>query len=350
MHSPPLLLSPDNFTTPARTPWGGRRILDRFKRGLPLEVDIARYPVVGESWEFSVDPEFPSRIHKTRERLVDELANDPLSWLGESGALRWGGATPLLVKLLDAADDLSVQVHPTNDYPGLRAHESGKPECWYVVERDPGAGIYLGLAEGVTRQDMERALRWGGEASALLNFVPVEVGDFFVIDAGTAHAIGRGVTLVEPQIVCPGRSGVTYRMWDWNRRYAANGTVDPAGKPRELAIEHALAVTAWQGPRGQQFLAEVRSRCPERDPRDATVSTLHRSDVLWVQRATGTGTAPWATEASLWSLTVLDGTVSLQHTEGALEVARGWSAVIPAAAGQVALVLRQAHAVLASAE
>lgn len=344
-----LRLRPDNFTPPTRTPWGGRRILDHYKRGLPLAAERAAYAVVGESWEISVEPDFPSRVDGTGAVLADVLAADPRGWLGARATSRYGTATPLLVKLLDAADDLSVQIHPSNDYAGLAAGESGKPESWYVVERTPGAGLYLGLQSGVGRDEVARALAAGGDLTPMLNFVPVEPGDFFVIDAGTVHAIGKGVTVVEPQVVWPGRRGITYRFWDWNRRYDAQGRLDPHGAPRALHVDHALAVTPWDGPRGAAFVAEVRPRPTTLSDGTARHDRLHRSDVLAVDRVQGTGTVRFETADELWGITVLAGTVRVRAEGAPLEVARGWSAVLPASLIAVDLELADAHAILTCA-
>src|SRR5690606_7976392 len=151
--------------------------------------------------------------------------------------------TALLVKLIDTSEPLSVQIHPSNEYPGLSAGECGKPESWYIVAREPGAGLYLGFQRGTTEHDGRAALSGERSLRELLRFVPVEPGDFFVIDAGTPHAIGEGLTLVEPQHVVPGQRGITYRYWDWDRRYDAAGKADPQGSPRPLHVEHALRVT-----------------------------------------------------------------------------------------------------------
>ena len=220
------LLRPDNFTPLARTPWGGRKIRERYKRALGM----ADGDAVGESWEVSVEPSFPSRT----------LDGTPLSALIEADRRAWLGAAddmPLLVKLLDAAQNLSVQVHPADGDPALAAAESGKPEAWIVLEADDGAGLYLGFREGVTQRAVEACIGQGGALDALMDFVPVAPGDAFVIEAGTAHAIGAGVTLLEPQLVTQGKRGVTYRFWDWNRLYE--------GKPRQLHLERSLAVTNW---------------------------------------------------------------------------------------------------------
>lgn len=247
----PVLLRPDNWTSPERTPWGGRAILERLKRGLDIPADKRAWPAIGESWELSFDPAMPSRDH-AGTTLSEHIAADPRGWLGEDAGTA-ERARSFLVKLLDAKEALSVQVHPADGDPDLAAHESGKPEAWIVLAREPGAGLWLGVREGVTRASFERALDASGEVDhvrELLNFVPVEVGDAFVIDAGTVHAVGAGVTLLEPQLVQPGKSGVTYRFWDWGRRFH--------GVARPLHRERSLAVTAWHAPVGEAFVTSCR--------------------------------------------------------------------------------------------
>jgi mannose-6-phosphate isomerase len=336
----PLKLRDDNFTPTSRTPWGGTRISRRYKR-------LEHVTVIGESWELSVEPDFPS-VTREGEVLRDALARDPEAYLGRESSR---GSTALLVKLLDAADELSVQIHPADDYAGLAPDESGKPECWYVAERDPGAGVYLGLREGVTEAAMRACLLDGGDVSALLAFVPVEVGDFLLIDAGTAHAIGRGLTLVEPQRVVPGRRGVTYRYWDWNRRYDRDGRLDPNGSPRPLHVDHALAVTRWDAPRGDDFLslARVRAGAPRLRNRAKVMplcgrSEGLRSDALQVSRLAGTGPVALPAWGALMGLTVLQGSVSVAK----VRANAGETLVIPASLGGAEARCDGVHAVLSA--
>ncbi|MFH2005421.1 MAG: type I phosphomannose isomerase catalytic subunit [bacterium] len=330
----PHLLRADNFTPPTRTPWGGRKILGRYKSGLALSVDE---PVVGEAWEVSVEPDFPSRFQETDQTLADAIAEAPEAWLGEAVAARHGGQTPLLVKLLDSADNLSVQVHPVDGDPSLAADESGKPESWLVLEADAGAGLYLGFRDGVRREDVERCIERQEALDRLLNFVPVLPGDVFVIQAGSAHAIGRGVTLVEPQFVAPGRRGVTYRYWDWNRRYDEHGTLDPAGQPRALHLARSLEVTDWAGPRGDAFVAACR---PER--RVLTGGPVARRllvDWEWfvVEEWAGSGALHVAAPGTMLAITCVGGSAAVATAGGAVDVRRGQSCVVPAAAGDLEL-------------
>jgi mannose-6-phosphate isomerase len=341
----PVLLQPDNFTPPARTPWGGQRITADLK-GMAAQT-------VGESWEVSVEPDFPSRVVDSADTLAGRIARDPAAWLGtEHRAGR--ASTALLVKLLDAKDALSVQIHPRDDYEALAPDESGKPESWYVVDRTEGAGLYLGFAPGVERPAVERALQKGDDLTPLLGFVAVEPGDFFVIDAGTPHAIGAGVLLVEPQRVLPGRRGVTYRYYDWNRRYDPAGRPEPAGEPRALHVEHALAVTDWRAPRGEELFAQIRRRAPAAPDGPAECVRLAGpgglpSDALVVDRMAGTGTVVAPDEDALRAVTLVAGRATLRFSDETQVIERGHSAVIPAACRGVTCELDRAIAVVASA-
>lgn len=319
-------LLPDNFTPPARTPWGGTKIRDRYKAGLGL----AEGPPVGESWEVSVEPSFPSRL-ESGPTLAETIAAAPEAWLGREVARRHG-QTPLLVKLLDAADDLSLQVHPRDGDPELAADESGKPEAWVVLEAEPGAGLYLGFREGVDRARVEETIASQGRLDTLMNFVPVAAGDAFVIDAGTPHAIGRGLTLLEPQFVEPGKKGVTYRYWDWNRRYDAEGRQDHSGKPRALHLDRSLAVTSWNAARGEAFVAACR---PKRelllDEQGVRHERVLSGRWLEVEAWRGDGTLRVDPAGTMWAIVCVRGVASLSFgPDRALTLLQGQSAVVPA--------------------
>lgn len=348
----PVVLRADNFTPPERTPWGGERILERYKDGLRLEAE----GVVGESWEVSVEPDFPAVVDGRASEALDldgrplaqVIAADPRGWLGAEAPL---GGAPLLVKLLDAATPLSVQIHPTDDDPALGPEESGKPESWLVVEADEGAGLYLGLQPGVDEASMRRAIEAGDDVSELLPFVPVAPGDFFLIEAGTPHAIGGGVTLVEPQRVLPGKRGLTYRYWDWNRRYDTQGQPDENGEPRALHVDEALRVTRWALPRGEVLLDEVRMRAGVPDPAGPPVLTALAgegsalpSSTLEVSSLGGTGSMVLPASAGFRALTVVAGSLTVDG----IRLERGRSAALPAQQAHE-LVLEGSWAVLSRA-
>ncbi|MCA9563253.1 MAG: class I mannose-6-phosphate isomerase [Myxococcales bacterium] len=328
------ILQPDNFTPPTRTPWGGQRILQTYKA--PISDQLAEskrgFPVVGESWEISVEPSFPSHVRTDAGMipLAELIARDSDAVLGD--AARYGGLS-LLVKLLDAALPLSVQVHPTDDYPALAQDECGKPESWYIVAASPGAGLYLGFKEGVSAREVEDALRSERDLSDYLNFVPVEPGDCFEIGPGTIHAIGGGVTLVEPQQVIPGKKGITYRFWDWNRRYDASGPEDPAGSPRQLHIHDSMAVTDFEGLRGEAFVESVRRRptllAQSRDG-DARLCGYIESSAFEVCVFTGSRGAIELPTPRFWAGVVVAGEAQLNVSDEQSRVRRGQSFVIPA--------------------
>lgn len=338
------MLQPDNFTPPSRTPWGGRRIVEELKAGSGVQVD----GVVGEAWELSVEPDFPSRL-STGERLDEVLSSDP-GLLGREASL---GSTALLVKLIDTADDLSLQIHPFDDDPALAPDESGKPEAWYVIDAAPGAGLYLGFRDGVSAQEVARTIEQEGPLDALMPFVPVSTGDVFLIEPGTPHAIGKGVLLLEPQRVLPGRRGLTYRYWDWNRRYDGDGRPDPAGQPRTLHAARALEVTQWDGPRGDALVDRIRypAGAPATDD-EASLETLTsatgplRSSSFFLRRLAGTGHIELPPEDRLRSLTVLEGTLTLHDGETTVELGRGQTAALPASVGPLDVDLDEAHAMV----
>jgi mannose-6-phosphate isomerase len=135
-----------------------------------------------------------------------------------------GGEFPLLVKILFPADKLSVQVHPDDAQAKAMGETRGKTECWYVLEAEPGATVALGLKPGVGAKEVAASVE-SGTMETLLEHVPVSVGDMLFVDAGTVHAIGPGVVLLETQQT----SDVTYRLYDY-------------GRPRELHLEKGLQV------------------------------------------------------------------------------------------------------------
>lgn len=346
----PVRLHPDNFTPPSRTPWGGRRILERYKNHLPLTPERARQAVVGESWEVSVEPTFPSRCPDLEgaPTLAELLASDPEGWLG-ARAQRDQRSTPLLVKLLDAADNLSVQIHPADDYAGLAEGESGKPECWYILDAREGAGLYLGLAAEVTRDRLEAALRGGEDLRPHLNFAPVQRGDCFVIEPGTVHAIGAGVTLLEPQLVRPGRTGKTYRFWDWNRRYDARGARDLDGAPRQLHVSDSLAVTDFDAARGADFVATTRGRTRTLRRGDG-VEHAHLAALqgMNIERLRGSGRLEVPGRRSLTAVSVVGGRVELRAGQSTTRAMIGESLVMPASMGSATFTLHDAEVILVS--
>lgn len=201
--------------------WGGRRLSDLFGKLLPPDAPI------GESWEIVDRPDDASEIAN------GPLAGRTLRWLMENHATSLLGPNPpdrfpLLVKIIDAAMDLSVQVHPPAALAGQFDGEP-KTETWYVVHADPGAQLFAGLKANTTRESFEASLR-KGTLEDCLHRLSVKQGDALHLPSGRLHALGGGVIVFEFQQ----NSDTTYRVYDWNR-------VGLDGQPRELHIEPALA-------------------------------------------------------------------------------------------------------------
>ncbi len=350
----PLVPLPDNFSKPAGMPWGGTKIRHQYKNRLPIRPE-RQYPIVGESWEISADPIAPSEFifELGEERLsinfiqLLELFPEPI--LGAKVAQKFDGQNPILVKLLDAAAHLSVQVHPSDDYVGLKPNESGKPESWYILEAEPNCGLYLGLREGISKAQLRQAIEAQEDVSRYLNFVEVHPGDFFVIDAGTIHAVSAGVTLIEPQKIAPKRSGKTYRLWDWNRKYDAQGNKDPHGASRELHIEDSFRVIDFEALRGEAFIQQIRSQLPVIQQNGESVERLCADTPNFgvsQMTLTNDNALPQSCATSFHGLIVYDGQIEVCQREKTLAVvSRGESAILPAALETYSLKSRAAKAV-----
>lgn len=204
--------------------WGGHRFATLLGKQIPLGNPI------GELWELVDRAEAQSVVHEgpLKGKTLHELWSSHRSEIfGKKQLSNPSPRFPLLIKLLDACDRLSVQVHP----PVERAQDLGgepKTECWYFLHAAEGASIYAGLKKGVTREDFESALR-DGSVEATLHRAPSRTGESIFIPSGRLHAIGDGLVIVEVQQ----NSDTTYRVFDWNRK-----GLD--GKPRELHLEESM--------------------------------------------------------------------------------------------------------------
>ncbi len=350
----PILLAADNFTPPTRTPWGGRRIVNTYKTRLLSAEHPFRNQPVGESWEISFGPEFPSTLATTGEPLSSWAANHPSVLGNEQHAGQSGSA--LLVKLLDTDDELSVQVHPADGDPMLKPDESGKPESWFILDHQPGCGLYLGFKPGVKKQDVAQCLDAQGNLADLMNFIEVQAGDFFLIEAGMPHAIGRGITLVEPQRVLPGKRGVTYRYWDWNRTYDEQGAPSPSGKPRALHVDEALSVTQWHACDDPAWLSRIRCRTqsltslgaePQHRVLSGTTNAQRPSRSLRVEWMAGTGTLQLDAHDILRGVVITHGALTIEGTKR-IHAEQGQSLIIPAGTESMPLTLDHAHVIVSA--
>ena len=204
--------------------WGGN-YFQKYNKGVGLDK-------VSECWELSVRDIDSSIIASGPDKgklLSDVITKQDIGPVADRFKY-----FPILIKLIDAKDNLSIQVHPSDDYALKNENSFGKSEMWHIIHADEGSGLYVGLNKDYTKEEIAKALNEGTILSCL-NFFPVKPGDTFVIDPGTIHAIGKGVRLIEIQQ----NSNLTYRLFDYNR-------VDKNGNPRELHITKALEVINYK--------------------------------------------------------------------------------------------------------
>ena len=289
--------------------WGGARIPAAYGRvGVPA--------VCAESWEISAHPDGQSVVSS------GPFAGRGLAELTATfGAALTGTRAPdptrfpLLFKLIDARDRLSVQVHPNNANAHL-THGEPKTEMWVVLDRTPHASLYAGLAEGVSPESLRAALA-AGTAETQLVCLPVEPGQALFIPGGLVHAIGAGCLIYEVQQ----NSNTTYRLFDWNRAGAD-------GKPRQLHIEESFQSIDWSL-RPPQMLTPIKSASSGRNTWSDVVScdyfTLRKLDL------TETITVP-VDGTSFHALFVEKGHATVSAGGESVALSAGASCLIPAAA------------------
>ena len=308
--------------------WGGRRLTRWFP-------DLPPGPV-GEAWVLSDHPQGrtpiangPLRgetIHSLRRRFAEGglgSGGTGAKWsdealLGTRGVNPRTGEFPLLFKLLDAQDDLSIQVHPNDDFPGLPPGELGKSEMRVVLDAEPGARIVHGLAEGVGRGELAAAIREGRTMEAMRS-VTVHPGDVYYVPAGTVHALGAGLLVAEIQQ----SSDTTYRLYDYDR-------LGLDGRPRELHVDQALACASYNPPPAPSRLGSDAQNRWETLVFSPYFITAHgRCSGEWIQE-----TDPGTFEV----LMILEGTGTITWSAGASErLAAGQTWLVPAALGRYQL-------------
>lgn len=272
--------------------WGGTRLKEKYGKKTDLSP-------CAESWELSFHKDGESTLADGRTLSTALTAK----MLGTNLADFEG--FPLLIKLIDAKSDLSVQVHPSDEYALKNENSYGKTEMWYIVDADEGAGIYLGFKESITEEEFKSAIE-ENRLCDLLNFYPVKAGESYFIPSGTIHAIGKGTLICEIQQ----NSNLTYRVYDYGR-------VDKNGKQRELHIEKALKVTN---------LKKHEKDTPCKD-------FLGVSRYFTVKRLIGNSEI-YADEKSFVALTVTRGEGSV----GDLPVKAGETLFVPAGYGSCAIL------------
>ncbi len=291
--------------------WGGSRIAAAFDRpGAPART--------AESWEVSAHPDGMSVVSNgsLKGRTLAELVRDHGADL--LGSRVGAGPFPLLVKLIDAHERLSVQVHPGDD-TAARFGGEAKTEMWHVLEADPGARVFAGLRRGVDEASLRAALA-AGTAEALLQEVPVRRGDTVFVPGGCVHAIDAGSLILEVQQ----SSNTTYRLYDWGRM----GT---DGRPRETHVEQAMRVIRWDAGGGARPAPRPLPAPPSNEVEELLACAHFRAERSRLA-------APWTIEGDGGSFQVLfvsDGAVALSWDGQSSLLERGRVVLVPAALRRV---------------
>jgi mannose-6-phosphate isomerase len=305
MNAYPLLFTP----TYHQRIWGGVRLRTLFGYPLPDEQ-------TGEAWVISDHPNGRTVIANGvyRGKTIGDLLKEQPGWFAEERLERF----PLLVKLLDANENLSVQVHPDDQFAARNENgELGKSECWYVVHAEPGAEIIYGHT-AKTRTELQEMIA-AGQWNKLLVHVPVRTGDFYYIPHGTIHALGKGVVVLEIQQ----NSDTTYRAYDYDR-------IDGTGRKRELHIEKVLQVTNVPN-----VPAKIEAKTTE--SRSLQVTRYLNSPFFSVEKWKLCGSCNGHTKESFALVSVLSGTARLEWTGGELNLRKGDHLLLPRKLGKYRL-------------
>ena len=279
--------------------WGGTHLRDVFDYDIPSDH-------VGEYWAISAHPNGVSTIKNGRYagQTLDVLYAEHRELFGN----RQEPVFPLLTKILDANDWLSVQVHPDDAYGLEHEGELGKTECWYIIAAEPGAEIIYGH-NAKSKEELRQQIE-SKDWENLLTKVPVKAGDFFYVPSGTMHAIGAGIMVLETQQ----SSDTTYRVYDFDRK-------DDQGNLRELHLEKSIDVLTIGEP--------ANSRPVTTKVDDLKSTLLVASDFFAVYKWEISGKADFEKTADYSLFSVLDGQGSLKVDGQDYEIAKGSHFILP---------------------
>ena len=282
--------------------WGGRRLIEEYNK--PYEGER-----LAETWEMSCHPDGPSVIvngEHAGKSLAEYVTEQGKGVLGSNCQIFQD--FPIMIKFIDAKDNLSIQVHPNNIYALEHEHQYGKTEVWYVLDAGENAFLYYGFKHEISKEEFAERIA-NNTLLEVLNAVPVHKGDVFYIPAGTIHAICRDIVIAEIQQ----SSNVTYRVYDYGR-------VGADGKPRQLHVEQAVKVTKLEPPKDDYNFG----------------GHLVRSPYFTVDQVDG-GYAGNCDDESFTSVLVVDGSGTICCGDEKLEVTKGDSLFLPADSGKFAL-------------
>lgn len=294
--------------------WGGERL----KNDYGYQSDLNN---IAEAWVLTArnDGDNTVKNGEYAGQSFTELIKKNHEFLGEKGEKY--NEFPLLIKFIDAKSDLSIQVHPDDDYARIHENSLGKTEAWYVLDCADDAELIYGFNKEITKEEFENSIKDNSFLNHV-NKVKVKKGDIFFIEAGTLHAIGGGILLAEVQQNC----NTTYRVYDYGR------LVD--GKPRELHIEKALDVTNTLPP-----VRTAEAEGKEEVIGDAKVQKLCSCEFFTMTSLNLIGKYEYnCDKSSFLSVLILDGNGSITVDNTAVSVKKGDSIFIPANSGKVMLM------------
>jgi mannose-6-phosphate isomerase, class I len=311
-----IVLYPLKFTPVYKsTIWGGRNIGKKFNRSLP-DGKIA------ESWEVCCRKEGMSVVSNGiyRGMPLDDLIETYKDELLGKNVYNPSLPFPLLIKIIDANDKLSVQVHPYDNYKGLGKGETGKTEMWYIIDAKPDAELIYGLKEGITKENFVQAVN-SNNIQSVLNFVPVKKGDWLFIPSGTVHAILDGILIAEIQQ----NSNTTYRVYDWDR-------VDGSGKHRDLHIDKSLDVINFTG----NTAGDKADTTPVIHKSGLnSINELAKNQYFTIEEIDIMDKYDTSTDCSMFHIYMtLDGTGIVEYKNGSVDLNAGDTVFIPASLGQ----------------
>lgn len=283
--------------------WGGTRLIEEYGKS-------AESAVLAETWELSCHADGPSVIASgtnAGKSLKDYIAKEGLKVLGRNCSVF--DDFPILIKFIDARDNLSIQVHPNNAYAKKHEGQFGKTEMWYVMDAEEGAFLYYGFEEEISEAEFKQHIE-NGTLCDVLHKEYVKKGDVLFIESGTIHAIGKGILIAEIQQ----NSNVTYRVFDYNRR-------DAKGNTRELHIDKALDVTLRQKAKHYDF-APFIGRCEYFEVEHKEIDSEFKITV---------------DDSSFLSILILDGKGYITGGDENFEVQKGDSIFAEASSGCIQL-------------
>ena len=288
--------------------WGGKRLASEYGKSGGPDKKIA------ESWELAVHKNGVNIIENgeySGKSLEDLFKLDKSIVSPDYNSDKF----PLLIKFIDAEQNLSVQVHPDDDYAAEYENEPGKTEMWYIIDAKPGAKIVYGLNNDYSREDLQNLI-YNNKFESCLNYIEVSPGDVYFIPAGLVHAIGEGILIAEIQQ----NSDTTYRLYDYNRPGAD-------GKPRELHIKQALDVCI-----------KTKSELKKEEFNAKIWNTLIECEYFTVAKITPISKVHFIIDNDFHSILCIDGEGEILYSENLYSIKKGESYYLPAEIGECTII------------